>query len=105
MAMRDVSHGYDLCHIHWHVFLIINFMTEKTKIGHMGVSILFSFIYMTAYVFCIFFGASIGVVYLLFSGSPFVILWMVFYILKDKHEPEKTFDEYFYQEEDVRRTT
>jgi len=41
--------------------------------------------------------------YLLFAGSPLIITWVVVSILRDKHEPPKTFKDYFYQDEEIRR--
>lgn len=69
----------------------------------MQFSIWFSFIYLTVYVASVMMNVSETFVFLLFAGSPFVIVWVVISILKDKHEPKKTFRDYFYQDEELRR--
>jgi len=71
----------------------------------MWFSIWFSFVYMMVYVCSIMLEASDKFIYALFLGSPFMLAWVVISILKDKHEPQKTFEEYFYQEDDIRRTS
>jgi hypothetical protein len=40
--------------------------------------------------------------YILFAVSPFVVIWVVVSILKDKQQPEKTFDEFLYQDKDIK---
>ena len=35
--------------------------------------------------------------------SPFLVVWMVYRVLKDGVESTKTFDEYFYEDSDIRR--
>jgi hypothetical protein len=77
---------------------------SKYKISWMWISIWFSIIYMMVYISSIMLKASDKFIYGMFLCSPFVIVWVVISILKDKHEPQKTFEEYFYQEEDIRRT-
>lgn len=71
----------------------------------MWVSIWFSVVYLMVYVCGIMLEASDNFIYGLFLGSPFMIIWLVISILKDKNEPHKTFDEYFYQDEEIRRTS
>jgi hypothetical protein len=78
-------------------------MAEKIKLTGMQLSIWFSFIYIVLYVCGILFNASDTFVYVLFAGWPFVIIWVVVSILKDKHEPQKTFKDYFYQDEEMKR--
>lgn len=68
----------------------------------MWFSIWFSVVYMMVYVSCIMLEASDTFIYGLFLGSPIAIIWVVISILKDKHEPQKIFDEYFYQDEEIR---
>lgn len=69
----------------------------------MWFSIWSSVVYMMVYVSCIMLVASDTFIFGLFLGSPFVIIWVVISILKDKQIPQKNFDEYFYQDEEIRR--
>ena len=39
----------------------------------------------------------------LYACSPLVVLWVVFAILKDGNPPSKTFDDFFYQDEEIRK--
>lgn len=43
---------------------------------------------------------SYRLVFLLFTISPVLILWMVYSVLKSPDEPTRTFDEYFYMDSD-----
>lgn len=72
-------------------------MKSLPKISMMGTSIVFSFIYLITYSILSFFSNSLSVMLAFFMGSPFVVLWVVYSILNDKHQPDKTFDKYYYQ--------
>lgn len=41
-------------------------------------------------------------VFLIFTISPVLILWMVYTVLKSPDEPTRTFDDYFYMDSDKR---
>lgn len=45
--------------------------------------------------------ALISVIFVL---SPVLIIWMVITVLTDSFETDKTFDDYFYQDKEIRRT-
>ena len=47
------------------------------------------------------FGLQAGV--FMFSLSPIFIIWMVISVLKDDYRSKKTFDEYFYEDMDIKR--
>jgi len=64
----------------------------------------FSVLYVIVYVLALELQASMTVVYLLFFFSPFPLIWMVIRILKDDYHSEKTFEEYFYEDKDWRRS-
>jgi len=40
----------------------------------------------------------------LFIASPFLVIWMVYRVLKDGEESTRTFDEYFYDDVDIKPT-
>ncbi|MFI5134615.1 MAG: hypothetical protein ACHQD9_02060 [Chitinophagales bacterium] len=44
-----------------------------------------------------------GLVTIIFMFSPFLIVWMVISVLKSKETSDRTFDEYFYDDADIRR--
>ena len=68
----------------------------------MQVAIAFSFIYLLAYAFFLLFNPGPFALFL-WACSPLVIGWVVIAVLRDKHAPDKTFDEYFYQDEEWKR--
>ena len=43
------------------------------------------------------------VIVLIFAMSPFLITWMVYKVLKDGQPSTRTFDEYFYDDVDIKR--
>ena len=43
---------------------------------------------------------SYRLVFVLFTLSPVLILWMVYSVLKSPDEPTRTFDDYFYMDSD-----
>jgi hypothetical protein len=47
---------------------------------------------------------SLRITYTLFIFSPIVIVWVVVSILKNKNSPQKTFDEYLYQDKEIKWT-
>lgn len=46
-----------------------------------------------------------SLVLLIFAISPFLVIWMVVTVLKDQQPIRKTFEDYFYQDEDIRRNS
>jgi len=40
---------------------------------------------------------------ILYACSPLVVLWVVLAILRDKNPPTKSFDDYFYQDSEIRK--
>ena len=44
-----------------------------------------------------------GIVFLAFLISQGLLIWMVFSILKDPRKSSRTFDEYFYEDVDIRK--
>ena len=73
--------------------------------GHMKLSTCISlttgvvFIYVVATTLPIHF----GLIFMLFLLSQGLLIWMVLRILKDKRTSVKTFDNYFYEDVDIRR--
>lgn len=45
---------------------------------------------------------SYRLVFLLFTLSPVLILWMVYAVLKSPDEPTRTFEDYFYMDSEQR---
>ena len=64
----------------------------------------FSMVYLLAYLISIVTEVSLKFTYLLIIFSPIVIIWVVVAILKDKNIPQKTFEEYLYQDKDMKWT-
>jgi hypothetical protein len=48
-------------------------------------------------------GFSDNTIAVMYIASPFLLLWMVYKILKDGTPSERTFDEYFYDDYDYKR--
>jgi len=61
-----------------------------------------SFLLLIFTVLC-FFEANIDIIIAIFLLSPFVIIWMVYKVLKSGIPSGKTWDEYFYEDFDYRR--
>jgi hypothetical protein len=72
---------------------------------NIGVAIWCSTIILTLYSFLAASALTPMLVCWIFTLSPLVVLWLVFSVLMDKHQIEKTFDDYFYQDADMRRNT
>jgi multisubunit Na+/H+ antiporter MnhG subunit len=68
--------------------------------SRMKFSILFATIYLAIYLTLLYFEFTLAILFLV--CSPFVLMYMAYAILKDKHEPKRTFDEYYYMDEDIR---
>ena len=68
--------------------------------SRMWLSILITHIYLFAYLTLIYYNNDLAI--LLFVGFPAILLFMVYSILKDKKVPDRTFDEYFYMDMDIR---
>jgi len=66
----------------------------------MQFSILFASVYLAVYLAFVYYEINIALLFFIFS--PAVLLFMVYSILKDKKQPTRTFDEYFYMDEDIR---
>ncbi len=60
-------------------------------------------LYLAVYVITINFFPESGIHMIMFAISPFIVIWMVIYILKNGKPSERTFDEYFYDEEKGKR--
>ncbi len=69
----------------------------------MRTSIIFSCVYILIYCWVLNYSNAFVVLYMV-VGWPFIMLWVIYSILTDKHPPAKTFDEYFYQDEEIRRS-
>jgi hypothetical protein len=100
--MVEMGKRRPCCKSDWHHFLEMRSMIIRPKISSMHVAITFSFIYLAVYCCVLMFGSGI-LMYILYAGSPLVIVWVVVAVLKDKQEPQKTFKDYFYQDEEMRR--
>jgi len=87
----------------WHIFLQLNSLLIKL-ISAMRLSIGFSFIYILSYIISILFHVSDVFIYWFVLGWPLIMIWVVVSILKDKHQPKKTFSKYFYQDEEIMRS-
>jgi hypothetical protein len=46
---------------------------------------------------------DITIMLLIFLCSPLLVIWMVYKVLKDGVESSRTFDEYFYDDVDIKR--
>jgi len=79
-------------------------MIKKFINNRMWFSIAISFIYIIVYSLSLLFNVSVTLDLILLICFPFVEIWVVISILKDKNIPQKTFEEYFYQDEDIKRT-
>ena len=42
---------------------------------------------------------------IIFIASPFIVIWMVWTVLRDDFTTHKTFDNYFYQDSEIKRVT
>jgi len=60
--------------------------------------------YLVCYVFFLASNATLHIAVLMFSLSPLVIIWMVVNVLKQENKNRKTFDEYFYEDVDEKRS-
>jgi len=79
-------------------------MSQKENSNTMWFVIWFSMVYLLAYLISIVTEVSLKFTYLLIIFSPIVIIWVVVAILKDKNIPRKTFEEYLYQDKDMKWT-
>jgi ABC-type transport system involved in cytochrome bd biosynthesis fused ATPase/permease subunit len=68
--------------------------------SRMWISILITHIYLFVYLTLIYYNNDLAI--LLFIGFPAIMLFMVYSILKDKKAPDRTFDEYFYMDADIK---
>lgn len=61
----------------------------------------------TAYLFFYVITPHLGIPYqitaLMFAFSPFMVVWTVIRVLKDGKESEKKFEDYFYEDSEIRR--
>ena len=79
-------------------------MSQKENSNTMWFVIWFSMVYLLAYLISIVTEVSLKFTYLLIIFSPIVIIWVVVAILKDKNIPQKIFEEYLYQDKDMKWT-
>lgn len=63
----------------------------------MKTAIIGSFIFLTTYALAALMGWVAAALFL-FSISPLVTVYLVYRVLRDPHEVEQTFDQYFYQD-------
>ena len=59
-----------------------------------------SSIYLVIYVLLLFSESGFGIAFLMLLFSPFLIIWMVLYILKYGKPSSRTFEEAFYDDVD-----
>jgi hypothetical protein len=59
--------------------------------------------YLLLYALSILFNFPFGFIEWLFFLSPLFVIGMVIIVLNDDYESMRTFDEYFYQDKDIRR--
>jgi hypothetical protein len=78
-------------------------MNKILKLNNMRFAIGFSFFYIIVYSFSLLFNISMMLDLMMMRGFPLIEIWVVISILKDKNVPKKTFEEYFYQDEDIKR--
>ena len=50
------------------------------------------------------FGINADAVIIIFLFSPLLVIWMVLSVLKSKEQSTRTFDEYFYDDADIKRS-
>jgi hypothetical protein len=60
--------------------------------------------YLLCYILLLSSDATVHIAVLMFSLSPLVIVWMVISVLKQENKNKKTFDNFFYEDVDERRT-
>jgi len=60
---------------------------------------------LAVYVLLASLGVASGLVTVIFALSPFAVVWMVISVLKSKETTDRTFDEYFYDDADIRRNS
>ena len=60
-------------------------------------------LYLLLYVILLCSGFGLRYALLMFSLSPLIIIWMVVRILKSPATSSKTFDEYFYEDIDLKK--
>ena len=58
--------------------------------------------YLLLYELCFVFEWSLTMLFVMFFLSPIIVIGMVLSVLMDPYEPKKTFEEYYYQDVDVR---
>jgi len=68
----------------------------------MKAAIIFSFIFIGAYLTTIIFGWYAGALFF-FSSSPLMVIYVVYKVLRDPQEVELTFEEHFYQDHPYKR--
>lgn len=56
-------------------------------------------LYLAVFIFILNFFQESGVHMIMFAFSPFMVIWMAVYILKQGKPSGRTFEEYFYDEE------
>lgn len=71
--------------------------------SRMWFSIGFSFVYIIVFVSAILLNVSLTLDYILYAGGHLIVIWVVFSILRDTYNPNKTFDEYFYQDKEIQQ--
>jgi len=59
--------------------------------------------YLLLYALSILFNFPFGFTEWLFFFSPFIVIGMVTIVLKEDYKSDRTFDEYFYEDKDIRR--
>ena len=69
-----------------------------------GVSVLLTSTVVLVYVIISTLEVQFGIVFLSMLLSQALLIWMVITILKDKRKSTRTFDEYFYEDVDIRRS-
>lgn len=69
-------------------------------------AVLISTIYLLIFTFLTQMGndSLVSLIFLMFVFSPVVVVWMVMRILKDERPAQRTFDEYWYCDSDLKRT-
>lgn len=68
----------------------------------MKAAIIFSFIFIGAYLTAILFNWFAGALFF-FGSSPLMVIYVVYKVLRDPKEVEVTFDEHFYQDHPYKR--
>lgn len=61
-------------------------------------------LYLSLYTLSPFIGIPDIMIIFMWVLSPFLVIWLVFHVLKDGKASDRTFEEYWYDDVDIRRS-